>query len=208
MTIRENIVCGRTFSPNKYRQALAASCLARDLDQMENGDGAAVASGGNSLSGGQQMRVALARAVYVLLETSQASRLLVADDPLAALDAKVASAVFDGGLAHVLEGSTRVVAMSNLTFLRRPAITQVILLDGGHVVDGGSVPEVLTNGNTWVAESIWQASEPEGGSVAAGARVGEQPTGRKRRSAVLSESLVTHTEATTTHSIGENLFQM
>ena len=58
---------------------------------------------GVTLSGGQKMRVALARAVYLQPD------LVLLDDPLAAVDAHVAEHIFADLVLGALAGTTRVV---------------------------------------------------------------------------------------------------
>ena len=56
---------------------------------MEEGDSTLVGERGMSLSGGQRSRIGLARAVY------SSSDIVLMDDPLSAVDAKVGRHLFD-----------------------------------------------------------------------------------------------------------------
>lgn len=87
MSIRENILFSSLFDEARYRQVLAACCLIPDLANWRAGDLALIGENGVGLSGGQKARVALARAVY-----SQA-RILLLDDPIAALDHQTAETI-------------------------------------------------------------------------------------------------------------------
>ena len=88
-TVRDNIVFGRSYDAVAYQSAIAACGLDVDLRLLADSDSTTVGSAGGSLSGGQQMRVALARGVYaLLLAADMRDCLFVADNPLAALDAK------------------------------------------------------------------------------------------------------------------------
>lgn len=79
-TIRENIVFGEEFIPERYSSVLSACGVDFDLQNLALGDETAVGGTNAALSGGQKARVALARAVY--------SRPRI--DPFAAIDGKVA----------------------------------------------------------------------------------------------------------------------
>lgn len=87
MSIRENILFSSVFDEARYRQVLAACCLIPDLANWRAGDLALIGENGVGLSGGQKARVALARSVY-----SQA-RILLLDDPIAALDHQTAETI-------------------------------------------------------------------------------------------------------------------
>lgn len=87
MSIRENILFSSGFDETRYRQVLAACCLIPDLASWRAGDLSLIGENGVGLSGGQKARVALARAVY-----SQ-TRILLLDDPIAALDHQTAETI-------------------------------------------------------------------------------------------------------------------
>ena len=63
---------------------------------MPAGDMTEIGENGVNLSGGQKMRIALARAVY------QQAHLYLLDDPLAALDAHVGRDVFNAVIGKAL----------------------------------------------------------------------------------------------------------
>ncbi|KAJ4886262.1 EF-hand domain protein [Raphanus sativus] len=80
-TVRENIIFGSDFEPERYWRAIEVTALLRDviLQRLENV--------GVNISGGQKQRMSMARAVY------SNSDVYIFDDPLSALDAHVAQQV-------------------------------------------------------------------------------------------------------------------
>ena len=88
-SIRHNIVFGLEFDAAYYQSVLAACALLDDLKRLPDGDATLVGERGLTLSGGQKMRVVLARAVY------SRAKLVLCDEPLGAVDATVAQHIFE-----------------------------------------------------------------------------------------------------------------
>ncbi|CAH0031238.1 unnamed protein product [Clonostachys rhizophaga] len=109
-TVRENILFNAPFSERRYNEVLQATGLKIDLQDFPAGDATDVGERGQSLSGGQRARVALARAVYADTQT------VVLDDVLAALDAKTSRAVVDTCiLGPLMKGRTIVLVTEDST---------------------------------------------------------------------------------------------
>ncbi|KAM3494051.1 hypothetical protein MY3957_002647 [Beauveria namnaoensis] len=90
-TIQENILFYNAYDENGYRKVVDACCLTVDFEEMEHGDQTVIGSGTVALPGGQQARVALARALY-----SSASLLLLLDDIFSALDTRTSLELWNG----------------------------------------------------------------------------------------------------------------
>ncbi|CAD7926195.1 unnamed protein product [Amoebophrya sp. A120] len=88
-SIRENILFFRKYDKLKYHRAMRIAQLRDDVAQFPHKDRTQIGERGVTLSGGQKMRVALARAIYDLDELD----VLLLDDPFAALDVHTSRAV-------------------------------------------------------------------------------------------------------------------
>ncbi|AFZ80707.1 ABC transporter, ATP-binding protein domain-containing protein [Theileria equi strain WA] len=102
-TIRANITFGHRFDEDIYKTVLKAIELEHDISTWEGGDMRKISEHGYSLSGGQRVRVGLARAIYAYLIFNKANRedsnakcsfLVVLDDSFTGLDPFVAKTIF------------------------------------------------------------------------------------------------------------------
>uniref|UniRef100_A0A8C5LC58 ATP-binding cassette, sub-family C member 10 n=1 Tax=Jaculus jaculus TaxID=51337 RepID=A0A8C5LC58_JACJA len=112
-TIRDNILFGKAFDAQLYREVLEACALDDDLSMLPAGDQTEVGEKGVTLSGGQRARIALARAVY------QEKALYLLDDPLAAVDADVANHLLHRCILGVLSNTTRLLCTHRMEYLDR-----------------------------------------------------------------------------------------
>ncbi|KAM3415153.1 hypothetical protein BST61_g10277 [Cercospora zeina] len=114
-SIKDNIIGSAAFDQSLYLQVIRAVVLEEDLRQFEKGDQSEIGSNGGNLSGGQQKRLALARALY------QSTSIYILDDILGALDSETAHCVFDnvlgpgGFIKH--RGATAIFATGSRQFL-------------------------------------------------------------------------------------------
>ena len=111
MTIRQNILFGKTLDLKLYDATIAACQLERDLQILPAGDQTEIGEKGINLSGGQKARISLARAVYA------ESDIILMDDPISALDAHVRKAVFHQVLKGMCKDKTRILATHAVDFL-------------------------------------------------------------------------------------------
>ncbi|CAF0904325.1 unnamed protein product, partial [Didymodactylos carnosus] len=129
-TIRENILFGKVLDELKYRQVILATCLKDDLKQFEPaGDLTVIGDKGVNLSGGQKARVNLARALYCLNDAN----IFLFDDPLAAVDSKVAEKIFTKCISNngLLKNKTRLLVTHQIQFL--PQTDYCLVLDNGKI---------------------------------------------------------------------------
>ncbi|CAG8161159.1 unnamed protein product [Penicillium salamii] len=128
MSIRDNILFSAPYHDKRYKQTLEACALLPDLSQFKQGDLSFVGENGIGLSGGQKARVALARAVY------SASRVLLLDDPLSALDHNTAESVVRKCFLGPLMKDRTAVLVTHRTALVRQFADQIIDISEKHAV--------------------------------------------------------------------------
>uniref|UniRef100_A0A8H7NNV7 ABC transporter n=1 Tax=Bionectria ochroleuca TaxID=29856 RepID=A0A8H7NNV7_BIOOC len=142
-TVRSNILGMSPWDAGWYRKVVCACSLDGDFEGLPDGDQTKTGIRGSHLSGGQQIRVSLARALY------SRNKLLVLDDVLTGLDrtteAAVLEAVFneDGILKNT--GSTIVLATNSAGHLRY-ADHIIVLNTEGDIAEQGTLEDVSASG--------------------------------------------------------------
>ncbi|KAM7294629.1 ATP-binding cassette sub-family C member 2-like [Ixodes scapularis] len=128
MTVRDNILFGEKFDPVRYGRVLRACELFTDIEKFPAADLTEVGEKGTTVSGGQKQRIALARAAY------SRSDICLLDDPLNALDSKVADRVFKQvvGNSGLLKNQTRIVVSNQGHILKN--MEQLLLMHGKTVI--------------------------------------------------------------------------
>lgn len=119
-TVRENVLFGMDFDKQRYHEVFHVCCLHDDMDQLENGDMSMVGERGVSLSGGQRARINLARALY------RNADVVLMDDPLSAVDARVGTHIFEKCIRTYLKGKLRILVTHQLQYL--PQADHIIIL--------------------------------------------------------------------------------
>ncbi|MET9868075.1 ABC transporter ATP-binding protein [Streptomyces sp. NPDC006386] len=156
-TARVNVALGRTSAP-VCEERLAASIaeagaetvvadLPRGLDTLL----ARNFSGGHELSGGQWQRLGIARAAY------RRGRILIVDEPTAALDARAELEVFERIRALADSGQTVVLITHRLASVRHADLVHV--LDQGRLVESGTPEELLDTGGLYAELYALQAEQ-------------------------------------------------
>ena len=109
-TSPENVLFGRPYEPEFYQTVVEAWSFETDPKLFPKGDMSLIAEKGNNFSGGQKARLALARTVY-----SKADIYLL-DDPLSAVDPKVARSIYNNAIEGVLKGKTELLTTHQVDF--------------------------------------------------------------------------------------------
>lgn len=121
-TIEDNVLLGKKEDVWPY---LKAVCLDKEVQAMEEGIQTRIGPSGNRLSGGQQKRLALARALALHRP------LYVLDDPFSALDRNTEQQIF-ANLRAQCKGSTLLYLSHRMELF--PQMDQVLLFQGGRVI--------------------------------------------------------------------------
>ena len=138
-TIRENILFGEQYDEDKYNRVIEACALTQDIQKFPDCDQTIVGERGVVLSGGQRARVSLARAVYAEGE------LYLLDDPLSAVDSKVADHIFRECIKGLLGKKTRLITSHQERIMRDA--DNVIALFKGRVLSQGNFTELNESGS-------------------------------------------------------------
>lgn len=141
-TIRDNITFGLPFDRKKYDDIIECCSLLNDFKQFPGGDMTEVGERGITLSGGQKARINLARAVYAN------SDIILLDDVLSAVDAKVGKHIVEKCLLGMLSDKTRVLATHQLSLIG--AADRMIFMNGDGTIDVGTVEELKLRNDAFV----------------------------------------------------------
>ncbi|MGX9885917.1 ABC transporter ATP-binding protein [Streptomyces sp. NPDC002276] len=156
-TARVNVAVGRSSAPlteERLAGALAEAGAEDVVADLPRGLDTLLArnfSGGHELSGGQWQRLGIARAAY------RKGRILIVDEPTAALDARAELEVFEKIRALAGTGQTVVLITHRLASVRHADLVHV--LDQGRLVESGTPDELLLSGGVYAELYALQADQ-------------------------------------------------
>jgi ATP-binding cassette subfamily C (CFTR/MRP) protein 1 len=138
-TIRACILGASDADEEWYSIVLKATELRHDLEQLVDGDSTSIGSSGIVLSGGQKLRLALARALYARAKT------IILDDVFSGLDntteTKICENLFGRNGLLLSYGTTVILVSHNARHLHF-ADHIIALSSTGTVVEAGSLSEL------------------------------------------------------------------
>ncbi|MDT0389641.1 ABC transporter ATP-binding protein [Streptomyces sp. DSM 41921] len=156
-TARVNVALGRPSAPvseERLASAVAEAGAEPVIADLPRGLDTLLArnfSGGHELSGGQWQRLGIARAAY------RRGRILIVDEPTAALDARAELEVFERIRALADSGQTVVLITHRLASVRHADLVHV--LDQGRLVESGTPEELLATGGLYAELYALQAEQ-------------------------------------------------
>ncbi|XP_012058534.1 PREDICTED: multidrug resistance-associated protein 4-like [Atta cephalotes] len=185
-TVRDNILFGQSYDKTRYMQVANVCALTKDFRQFPQGDMTMVGDRGVSLSGGQRARINLARAIY-----KQADIYLL-DDPLSAVDTRVARHLYGKCITEYLHGKTRILVTHQLQFLKRA--DHIIVLDRGFVKMQGNYNELVQSNKDFIGmlNDLNQARKEE--DMRRASEMSKRITITRRTSRLSTRSSITHSD--------------
>ncbi len=140
-TLRENIAYGR---PQATEAEIARAAHLAQLDgllaRLPQGLSTPVGEQGATLSGGEQQRVTIARAIM------RDAPVLILDEPTSALDTETESLII-AALQELMRGRTTFVIAHRLSTIRHA--DQVVVLRDGTVAERGTFDELVARGGAF-----------------------------------------------------------
>ncbi|WP_405623945.1 ABC transporter ATP-binding protein [Streptomyces sp. NBC_00076] len=156
-TARVNVAVGRSSAPltdERLTEAVAEAGAEEVVVDLPRGLDTLLArnfSGGHELSGGQWQRLGIARAAY------RRARILIVDEPTAALDARAELEVFEKIRALAGTGQTVILITHRLASVRHADLVHV--LEQGRLVESGTPDELLATGGVYAELYSLQAAQ-------------------------------------------------
>lgn len=130
-TIYNNITLGKNKS---IKEVLKDVCFNKDLESMEQGENTLVGSSGVRLSGGQQARLSLARALL------NKNKVIILDDPFSAIDVNTESEIIHN-LRSNYKYSIIIIISHRLTMFNQ--VDKVIMFHEDKKVECGTHEELI-----------------------------------------------------------------
>ena len=144
-SIRENIALGYPSASDEEITLAAKQAYAWDfISKLPEGLDTLVGERGIKLSGGEQQRIAIARAI--LLDP----RILILDEATSALDGAT-EALIQRAISNLLHGRTAIVIAHRLSTIKN--LDKVVVMNEGEIAETGTHSELLTRNGIYA--KLW-----------------------------------------------------
>ncbi|ORX97979.1 P-loop containing nucleoside triphosphate hydrolase protein [Basidiobolus meristosporus CBS 931.73] len=134
-SLRDNIIFGSPYDPEKYKKIIRVCALAKDLDQLSNGDETEIGEHGFNLTLAQRHRVSLARAAY------SSADIVLLDDTLNSMSAQVGKHIFNECIRGFMKDKAVVFVTNQPQYL--PESDYVVVMKSGRTFVQGTYQELL-----------------------------------------------------------------
>eukprot|EP01079_Euglenida_sp_SAG-EU17-18_P003782 gene3782-702_t len=134
-SVRDNVLGGAPFEESRFWSAISCCGLEQDLQTWPGMEDTEVGERGVMVSGGQRMRLSLARAVYMDRD------IYLLDAPLRALDMHVGAHVWKACIHGALAGRTSHLVTHTMHHL--PEADTIVLMDKGQIVFTGTYADLV-----------------------------------------------------------------
>ncbi|QRV79190.1 ABC transporter transmembrane region [Ceratobasidium sp. AG-Ba] len=139
MSLRQNVVFGKTDVQDLFADVVDACALRQDIDMLPDGEKTEIGEKGVNLSGERKARINLARVTYC------GPDIALLDDPLSAVDSHVSKHILENCLlSGPLADKTRVLVTHQLHVL--PYVDEVIYMDNGKITERGTYEDLVAAG--------------------------------------------------------------
>jgi ATP-binding cassette subfamily B protein len=140
-TIADNIAYGRPAATREEVVSAAVRANANGfIERLSHGYDTIVGDRGDTLSVGQRQRIAIARAII------RDTRILLLDEPSAALDSESERLIFDG-LTHLMNRCTSITIAHRLATVQRADV--IFVLNNGTIAEQGTHDRLMAGGGLY-----------------------------------------------------------
>ncbi|KAH3662159.1 hypothetical protein OGAPHI_005407 [Ogataea philodendri] len=155
-SVKENIIFGEDLNLEKYQQVVEACSLVTDFAVLPAGDKTEIGERGVNLSGGQKARINLARAVYHVYG-KQERNIILLDDILSAVDAKVGEHIMTQCVSGILQDKTRILATHQLSLI--DLADRLIFINSNGSIDLATKEELIKTNQEFASLMEYQSSK-------------------------------------------------
>ena len=124
-SIKDNITFYKKFDKERFDKSIKMADMGEDIKSFDDGVEKVITEGGMNLSGGQRLRINLARTFY------QEKDIYLFDDPFSSLDIHVSCRIIENAIIKDLKGKTRIVVSHSIQYLKYA--DRIMYMDNGKI---------------------------------------------------------------------------